>query len=124
MEQITINPDADIAKWSPENFVQNFYSHFCNLDFHEQKLLLLNLNAQLNYKGRPVLHNGLLERITNREKEVLVLIAHGYSRKEIASSLKISSNTAARHISNIYSKLDIHSVAEATRLAIANNLTA
>lgn len=57
-----------------------------------------------------------------REKEVLTLIANGYSRKQVGDSLGISSNTAARHISTIYSKLDVSSIAEATRYAIRSGL--
>ncbi len=124
MEQLMANPEADVSKSSLDNFVDNVYSYYSNLDFQEQKLLLLNLYAQLRHKDDKDFRSGQCENLTNREKEVLVLIAHGYCRREIASSLHISRNTAARHISNIYSKLDINTVAEATRIAIANRLTA
>ena len=60
--------------------------------------------------------------LSTREKEVLTLIANGYSRKQVGSSLGISSNTAARHISTIYAKLDVSSIAEATRYAIRKGL--
>ena len=60
--------------------------------------------------------------LTKREEEVLTLIANGYSRRQVGESLGISSNTAARHISTIYTKLEISSVAEATRYAIQNGL--
>jgi len=123
MKPLTADLETDKAKNSLEDFVRNFYSHYCDLDFQEQKLLLLNMNAQLKHKGKKSLRSGLAKCLTNREKEVLVLIAHGYCRREIASSLHISRNTAARHISNIYTKLDINSVAEATRVAIAHHLT-
>ncbi len=62
------------------------------------------------------------KRLSNREKEVLTLIANGYSRKQVGTSLGISSNTAARHISTIYTKLGVSSIAEATRYAIRNGL--
>ena len=62
--------------------------------------------------------------LTNREKEVLVLVAHGYSRRSIGDSLGISMNTASRHIANIYGKLGISSVAEATQWAFINELIA
>lgn len=58
--------------------------------------------------------------LSGREREVLTLIANGYSRKQVGDSLGISSNTAARHISTIYSKLEVSSIAEATRYAIKN----
>jgi DNA-binding NarL/FixJ family response regulator len=58
--------------------------------------------------------------LSKREQEVLVLLSNGYSRREIGDALGISVNTAARHISNIYRKLGITSVAEATRYALSH----
>ena len=60
--------------------------------------------------------------LTVREQEVLVLVAHGYSRRAIGQSLSISMNTAARHIANIYSKLGVSTVAEATVWAYSQQL--
>lgn len=60
--------------------------------------------------------------LSKRELEVLTLIANGYSRKQVGDSLGISANTAARHISTIYTKLGVSSIAEATRYAIRNGL--
>jgi DNA-binding CsgD family transcriptional regulator len=56
--------------------------------------------------------------LTRRESDVLTLIASGYTRREIGAALMISGNTAATHISAIYRKLDIGSIAEATHIAI------
>ncbi len=56
--------------------------------------------------------------LTVREIEVLTLIANGYTRKDVGSALKISANTAAKHIANIYHKLNVTTVAEATQYAI------
>lgn len=56
--------------------------------------------------------------LTKRETDVLTLIASGYTRPEIADVLNISRNTAATHVSNIYRKLEIDSIAEATLLAV------
>lgn len=64
------------------------------------------------------------DRLSARETQVLVLVANGYSRAEISHTLDISPNTAARHIANIYRKLDISNVAEATTYAIAAGLVA
>lgn len=59
-----------------------------------------------------------LDCLTKREIDVLTLIAKGYTRPEIALVLSISRNTAATHVSNIYRKLEIDSIAEATLLAV------
>lgn len=58
-----------------------------------------------------------LNTLSKREMEVLVLVANGYNRRDIGLTLGISANTAARHISNMYGKLGISTVAEATGLA-------
>ncbi len=63
------------------------------------------------------------EQLTEREKEVLILVASGYNRKEIGRSLSISACTAAKHISNIYRKLGVSTIAEATRMALVQNIS-
>lgn len=50
-------------------------------------------------------HIGKLDNLTAREREVLGLLNMGMSRKEIASTLCVSINTAKKHLSNIYAKL-------------------
>lgn len=62
------------------------------------------------------------DHLSARELQVLVLVANGYSRQNMAEALGISPNTAARHIANVYAKLDICSVAEATACAISYGL--
>jgi len=47
--------------------------------------------------------------LTDRETQVLKLIAKGYLREEIAERLKISLNTVGAHTKNIYRKLEVHS---------------
>lgn len=63
-----------------------------------------------------------LEVLSEREKEVLQLIAEGYSTKAIADKLSISIKTAGTHRANLMQKLDLHGVAELTRFAIAQGL--
>jgi two-component system, NarL family, nitrate/nitrite response regulator NarL len=62
--------------------------------------------------------------LTNREREVLVLVAEGLSNKEIANNLSIGVRTAETHRERIMRKLAIHSVAGLTRFAIAKGLIA
>ncbi len=61
--------------------------------------------------------DGLLEPLTNRELEVLVLMAQGLSNDEIAARLFLSPNTLKAHTQNIYSKLDVHSRVRAVNKA-------
>jgi len=62
------------------------------------------------------------ERLTEREREVLQLIAEGNSTKEIADMLFISENTVSTHRKNVMNKLDLHNVAQLTQYAIARGL--
>lgn len=59
-----------------------------------------------------------LARLTERELEVLRLIATGRSNKEMAAELEISRRTVETHRENLMRKLDIHSIAGLTRLAL------
>ncbi len=61
-------------------------------------------------------------QLTDREREVLSLIAEGHSNKEIASRLGIGVRTIETHRERIMRRLDIHSVAGLTKFAIANGL--
>lgn len=63
-----------------------------------------------------------LSSLTEREREVLVLIAKGFSRPEIAGFLNISKHTVAAHVAKIYSKLDISTRSEAAVFAEQQNL--
>ncbi len=64
-----------------------------------------------------------LSKLTNREREVLQLISEGHSTKTIAFSLTVSVKTIETHRRNIMAKLDVHSVAELTKLAVRLGLT-
>jgi DNA-binding NarL/FixJ family response regulator len=60
--------------------------------------------------------------LTARQREVLKLIATGSSAKDIATQLNISVRTAEFHRAAIMQRLGLHSTAQMTRYAIANNL--
>ena len=61
--------------------------------------------------------------LTQREREVLQLIAEGLTNKDIAVRLHVSVKTVSAHRQNIMDKLGIHNVAGLTRYAIAQGLT-
>lgn len=63
------------------------------------------------------------EILTNREREVLQLIAEGKSTKQTALKLHISAKTIETHRRQLMNKLDIHTVAELTKYAIRKGLT-
>jgi len=64
-----------------------------------------------------------LDQLTNREKEVLRLIARGYAYKEIARRLEISVKTVETHVSAVLRKLQLSSRHELTRWAADRRLT-
>lgn len=58
-------------------------------------------------------HDPFVEKLTEREMEVLQLITQGFQNKIIAERLFITPDTVHQHLKNIYSKLDVHSRVEA-----------
>jgi LuxR family maltose regulon positive regulatory protein len=64
----------------------------------------------------------LMESLTDREAEILELLAKRYSNKEIAAELVISPATVKRHTINLYGKLSVHDRREAVRAARASGL--
>lgn len=64
----------------------------------------------------------LYEQLTDREREVLQLVAEGYTGPEIASRLSISPRTAEQHRSNLMRKLGLHNQREIIRFAIKRGI--
>jgi DNA-binding CsgD family transcriptional regulator len=60
--------------------------------------------------------------LSSREVEVLRLVAEGKSNRDIAEALFISEKTVARHVSNIFTKLDVNSRSAATAFAYGNGI--
>jgi len=61
-------------------------------------------------------------RLTDREMEVLKLVAKGMNNRDIARELFISENTVKNHVRNILEKLQIHSRMEAVMIALRDKL--
>ena len=69
---------------------------------------------------------GLLERLgeepvgalSERETEIVVLIARGLSNRQIATELRLSEATVKRHLANVYAKIGVQSRSEAVRTAL------
>ncbi len=70
-------------------------------------------------------HEGLhpmLEQLTDREREVLTLIAQGLTNQQIGEKLYISIKTVQAHRANLMEKLDLHDAVELTKFAIKTGL--
>ncbi len=71
---------------------------------------------------RAVENKPTLDGLTDREQEVLSLLAEGAANDHIASKLVISTKTVERHRENIMRKLNLHSRAELVRYAIRKGI--
>lgn len=82
------------------------------------------LRRQANHaraQGQP---GNQLPHLTQRQREVLKLVAEGRSNKQIALLLRVSAKTVEKHRQEVMNKLDVHDVAGLTRYAISQGLLA
>lgn len=71
---------------------------------------------------REMRENSRWDTVTQREREVLKLLAEGHTNKEIGDFLNISVKTVEKHRANLIGKLDLHNVAQLTAYAIEKGL--
>jgi DNA-binding NarL/FixJ family response regulator len=77
--------------------------------------LVQNNDLTMRQKSSSTGDEGFFD-LTEREKEILNLLVQGLLYKEIGVRLKISTNTAKKHVINIYQKLHVNSRAQALKL--------
>jgi DNA-binding NarL/FixJ family response regulator len=65
---------------------------------------------------------GELGDLTQRQRDVLQLLAHGLTNKEIAEALVITTHTVKRHLKSIFEKLDIHTRSAAAAKAVSGGI--
>jgi two-component system, NarL family, response regulator NreC len=76
---------------------------------------------------RHLTQKGLVDRydlLSEREREVLQLIAEGQTNKEVADTLSVSPATVETHRAHIFQKLDVHNTAEVVLYAVRRGLIA
>ncbi|MFI5253089.1 MAG: response regulator [Bacteroidota bacterium] len=101
---------------SPEELlfaIQSVHQGKAYFDPTHSKLLL---DEYAGKKDHPLTH------LTEREVEIIILIAKGFSSKQIADKLFSNSRTIEKHRNNIMEKLDLHTSVDLTRYAIARKL--
>jgi DNA-binding NarL/FixJ family response regulator len=64
----------------------------------------------------------LLRSLSDRERQILALLARGYSNRRIADACYLSLNTVRTHVQNVLVKLGVHSKLEAAALAVRQGL--
>jgi two-component system, NarL family, response regulator LiaR len=79
----------------------------------EEKTIYINRPSEFSIDQKALALTGL----SNREMEVLQLLAKGYSNKAIAEQLYVSLNTIKTHCSNIFEKLEVKSRLQAIEKA-------
>jgi DNA-binding NarL/FixJ family response regulator len=92
-----------------------------------QSLISPSMAAKLLEEFKTISRSGgkpeeIAPRLTDRELEVLNLVARGLNNREIARDLYISENTVKNHVRNILEKLQLHSRMEAVMYAVREKL--
>jgi DNA-binding CsgD family transcriptional regulator len=104
---------------TPENDFD--FAETIDLQDHD-KTIIRKLEKQLSFLSRQKPLNDSPEGISDREKDVLRLVAIGLTNKEIAEKLFISSHTVITHRKNLTAKLGIKTIAGLTMYALINHL--
>jgi NarL family two-component system response regulator LiaR len=78
--------------------------------------------SYLDSRANRVIHRDARRRLTNRERDVLRLVAAGDSNKQIAVKLRISERTAKFHVTSIFTKLGAENRAQAVAIAAERRL--
>ena len=92
-----------------------------NQPYFSQDVTLSLLNKS-NGKSGTLGSNSELENLTEREVEILKLVAEGMTNKEIGDALFISHRTVDTHRTNLMKKLEVNNVAGLIRFAMKNGL--
>lgn len=129
---LTVHNEVEYIVKTIENGVNGYILK--DSDFEELKTAITTVFNGENYiqpKLIPELNRKLvsldtdkekIEMLTERELEVLILVANGLFNKEIAGNLNISERTVKNHLSNIFRKIDVSDRTQAAVFAIKNDI--
>jgi len=98
--------------------IQRIYSEYSISAYIEKQAFDRAAFRRVVEETRQIHHSqSELSTLTDREREVLDLLAQGFANKEIAEKLFITTNTVKRHLKAIFEKLDVHTRSAATAKA-------
>jgi LuxR family maltose regulon positive regulatory protein len=106
LEQSTMRAAAAKSTYSADDYVHDLLGAF-------QQEKEVQRGRAMKAASLAQLGGALVDPLTNREQEILQLLAEGLSNKEIADRLIVAPSTVKQHLKNIYSKLDVHSRTQA-----------
>lgn len=98
------------------------YEEIDKKDLHIQMLQDRLAEFEISRAGIEVNNAKLISPLTKREIEVLEMVAHGATNKEISKKMNISEHTVKSHVIHIYDKLGVNDRAQASVWAAKNGL--
>lgn len=81
------------------------------------------MGLMLAYGGAAHAPDPTVQRLTPRERQMVQLLAEGYSTQQIADQLHVSAKTVATHREHVFAKLQIQGIAQLTRFALRSGLS-
>lgn len=106
-----------IAFLSKEATQNDFYSAIQSIKKQQKYTCLTHTeHLRLPHQEKPQ------QQLTHTEREILIAIASGHTTKEIAQQRNISTHTVITHRKNIFKKIDVNNLHEATKYAIRAGL--
>lgn len=93
----------------------------CDTQAH-YPIISLHYQKSKNSRIMKANHSYFIKRLSEREQEIIKLLAYEYSTKEIANLLYIGYETVKTHRKNIISKLNVRNVAGVVRVALQKGI--
>ncbi|HUS94958.1 MAG TPA: response regulator transcription factor [Patescibacteria group bacterium] len=112
-----------VKQSAPEELVNAIETTYRGESYLSPLISKTVIEEYIRHAGSSMEH-GRYETLTRREREVLQLIAEGYSIHDIGHHLVISEKTARVHRKNLMQKLDLHTIADLTLYALRKGVIA
>ena len=120
-EALRLEVDGYVLKSSEEQTLLDAFSEVCDDNVYmDARVGEINCQLESDVEESSVYRG--YQTLSNREKEILPLIALGFSNKKIAKQLFISVKTVESHKTKIMKKIHLHDTNEILRFCVNNNL--